>query len=112
MEKLRSRNLMHGCIIEAHWVMANGKHVSPVQVPSILFFVAVQPSGAVPQAWTSASVSWRLNRASRDAQVRELCAVTASPALSILDVDKEQRYRWESDKENAPGVSDAHSTGS
>ncbi|CAE7869748.1 ICU11 [Symbiodinium microadriaticum] len=58
------------------------------EVPSILFFVAVQPSGAVPQ-------------------VRELCAVTASPALAILDVDKEQRYRWESDKDlEAPVLRD------
>ncbi|CAE7564771.1 ICU11 [Symbiodinium sp. CCMP2592] len=58
------------------------------EVPSILFFVAVQPSGAVPQ-------------------VRELCAVTASPALAILDVDKEKRYRWESDKDlEAPVLRD------
>ncbi|CAE7777414.1 ICU11, partial [Symbiodinium pilosum] len=50
------------------------------EVPSILFFVALQPTGAVPQ-------------------VRNLCAADSSPALAILDVDKEKRYRWESDED-------------
>eukprot|EP00435_Cladocopium_sp_Y103_P073362 s15_g43.t1 len=50
------------------------------QVPAIIFFVALQPSGAVPQ-------------------VREMSAVTASPSLVILDVDGEKRYRLESDKD-------------
>eukprot|EP00438_Fugacium_kawagutii_P023546 Skav200901 [mRNA] locus=scaffold1581:222139:223539:+ [translate_table: standard] len=44
------------------------------QVPPILFFVAVSSAGAVPQ-------------------VREMSAVTHSPSLVILDVNKEKRYR-------------------
>jgi len=50
------------------------------QVPRIIFFVAIQPSGAVPQ-------------------VREMSGVTASPSLVILDVDGQKRYPFESDKD-------------
>ncbi|CAJ1328074.1 unnamed protein product [Effrenium voratum] len=48
------------------------------QVPPIIFFVALQPSGAVPQ-------------------VRALGGVTSSPALVILDVDGEKKYRFNSE---------------
>jgi len=47
-----------------------GKAGSP---PPLLFFVGVQPSGAVPQ-------------------VRRLIGVKGSPRFVIIDIDKEQRY--------------------
>lgn len=49
------------------------------QAPPLLFFVGVQPGGAVPQ-------------------VRSMCAAEGSPALTLLDVDKERLYRLPSDK--------------
>mmetsp|Transcript_63922 Transcript_63922/g.205958 ORF Transcript_63922/g.205958 Transcript_63922/m.205958 type:complete len:524 (+) Transcript_63922:262-1833(+) len=46
----------------------------PHQPPPLLFFVGVQPGGAVPQ-------------------VRGFCGVQGSPAFAVLDVDKERVHR-------------------
>ncbi|CAK9113543.1 unnamed protein product [Durusdinium trenchii] len=54
------------------------------QVPPIIFFIAVQSSGAVPQ-------------------VREMSGAMSSPSLVILDVDAEKRYRLDS-KEDLDGT--------
>lgn len=55
------------------------------QAPPLLFFVAVQPAGAVPQ-------------------VRGLCGARSSPALVVLDIDKEHCHRFMGSEINAESI--------
>jgi len=59
--------------------------VPPHQAPPLLFFVAVQPAGAVPQ-------------------VRGLCGAMSSPALVVVDIDKEKCHRFVGDDINAESM--------
>lgn len=62
---------------------ALGRRPHDAGPPPLLFFVGVQPTGAAPQ-------------------VRQLCGVKHSPALALLDVDKEAVYRLPADREVGP----------
>lgn len=55
------------------------------KAPPLLFFVAVQPAGAVPQ-------------------VRGLCGAMSSPALVVLDIDKEHCHRFTGGEVSAESI--------